>query len=603
MKKVISLILTLCMVLSLSGSVFAEETYKSVLYNYEKTDTATKVGDILNFKAENVERFHIGKVNEEQLTVVVDISDPDDIKKFYNKLTSLEFTDNSDVEDAITILMRVKINDEIHTGEYYTHYGIFSEANDTNAETIEEKYISEQELYKIIDDLAYEWIVNNAGAGPLIYGGGVAPTDEEPKTSATSNPASEWAWADIEKAMSLEITENGKNYNFPAPITREEFCELIYNLCANVAGELAVDDGHIAFEDTNNVKVQILNAMGIINGKSATEFAPNDLLTREEAATILVRMVNKVMPGMPITEMYVEYTDNAEISDWAMDSIQTVSNMGGVMNGVGNGRFAPKDNFTTEQAIVTLVRVLESAGAAGVLDENTSIGIIGGADGPTSIFISEEPSVIGGTDAPTEIYIADDVEVDDFYIDEALGLAKNAGTLASDATFVSMYTAEGEVKDAIENIGKVDYSKPAEMYYISFNPDKTIEYYKQMLEATGEEAEIDFEKVLSYNRFNLTYFANMMNARYGAKSVAAAAILSNYKGYVMPKDFKNDVGIYLKYDSDFSVLVAFTEIGDGVIEARLQLVKNGEENDILSFMGELYDALGKDSVTVAKVKQ
>ena len=71
MKKVISLILTLCMVLSFSGSVLAEETYKSGLYNYTKADTATKVGDVLNFKADNVERFHIGKVNEEQLTMVV----------------------------------------------------------------------------------------------------------------------------------------------------------------------------------------------------------------------------------------------------------------------------------------------------------------------------------------------------------------------------------------------------------------------------------------------------------------------------------------------------------------------------------------------------
>ena len=48
MKKVISLVLTLCMVLSFSGSVFAEETYKSGLYNYTKADTATKVGDVLH---------------------------------------------------------------------------------------------------------------------------------------------------------------------------------------------------------------------------------------------------------------------------------------------------------------------------------------------------------------------------------------------------------------------------------------------------------------------------------------------------------------------------------------------------------------------------
>ncbi|UKI36790.1 MAG: S-layer homology domain-containing protein [Clostridiales bacterium] len=33
--------------------------------------------------------------------------------------------------------------------------------------------------------------------------------------------------------------------------------------------------------------------MGIIKGKSETEFAPNDSLTREEAAAILCRLINK----------------------------------------------------------------------------------------------------------------------------------------------------------------------------------------------------------------------------------------------------------------------------------------------------------------------
>ena len=351
MKKVISLILTLCMVLSLSGSVFAEETYKSVLYNYTKVDTATRVGDILNFKVDNVERFHIGKVNEEQLTVVVDISNPDDIKKFYNKFASLEFTDNSDVEDAITILMRLNINDEIHSGEYYTHYGIFSEANDTNAETIEGKYISEQELYKIINELGYEWRVNNAGAGPLPESGGTPLA-----------PPSDWAAADVDKAKALNITTDDVIYRYRMSITREEFCELIYNYCS-VFGELVVDDGPNHFEDTNNVRVQILNTMGIINGKSETEFAPDDLLTREEAATILERLINVVHPGMGTDTQYITFADSADISDWAKSSIQTIYKLG-VMQGVGNNNFAPQENYTTEQAIVTLVRVYASSGVS-----------------------------------------------------------------------------------------------------------------------------------------------------------------------------------------------------------------------------------------------
>ena len=175
-------------------------------------------------------------------------------------------------------------------------------------------------------------------------------------------PPSDWATADIDKAKALNITNDDVIYRYRMSITREEFCELIYNYCS-MFGELVVDDGPNHFEDTNNVRVQILNAMGIIKGKSETEFAPNDLLTREEAATILERLINVVHPGMGTDTQYITFADSTDISDWAMSSIRTIYKLG-IMQGVGNNNFAPKDRYTTEQAIVTLVRVYASSGVS-----------------------------------------------------------------------------------------------------------------------------------------------------------------------------------------------------------------------------------------------
>ena len=103
-------------------------------------------------------------------------------------------------------------------------------------------------------------------------------------------------------------------------------------------------------------------------------------------STIIIRMINKVMP-MAVTEMWFEYDDINEISEWASDSIQVISNLG-IMKGVGNNRFAPQDTYTTEQAIVTLVRVYEKAEAAGIIGVDNDA-IIGGADGPTDIVVVE----------------------------------------------------------------------------------------------------------------------------------------------------------------------------------------------------------------------
>lgn len=75
---------------------------------------------------------------------------------------------------------------------------------------------------------------------------------------------------------------------------------------------------------------------------------------------------------------------------------------------------------------LTLPLLLGSAAVA--LDESSSIGIIGGADGPTSIFVSgrEDASVgvIGGADGPTSIFITDPATGDALSISgEMLGLA------------------------------------------------------------------------------------------------------------------------------------------------------------------------------------
>ena len=179
--------------------------------------------------------------------------------------------------------------------------------------------------------------------------------DTTPKTSATSVPASKWAADSIEIARKINIISG--NYNFPGAITREEFCELVFNYIKNFPGS-AFSVGIIKppFNDTDNEHIEVLNALGIVKGKSETEFAPNDSLTREEAAAILCRLINKIYPGWDATAQYFDFADSGQISDWAMNDIQVICNMG-IMQGVGDNRFAPKELYTTEQAVATLVRV------------------------------------------------------------------------------------------------------------------------------------------------------------------------------------------------------------------------------------------------------
>lgn len=179
---------------------------------------------------------------------------------------------------------------------------------------------------------------------------------------------STWAADSIITADAIGLIDATETYSYKAPITRESFCELIYNLISTTD---YFEDWYLKetkggtqplapfakrpFDDCDNNAVYDLYNHNIVAGKSETEFAPNDSLTREEAATIIVRMIDIVHP-LPATELYFPYDDIDEMAEWALPSIQRISNLG-LMQGVGDNKFAPKSTYTAEEAIFTAVGV------------------------------------------------------------------------------------------------------------------------------------------------------------------------------------------------------------------------------------------------------
>ena len=458
---------------------------------------------------------------------------------------------------------------------------IYNLVNNALSELIEDKTVEKLgEKYNLnkaadTDEFDYEYTVMpvpaelpNAGNDTL---GENAMSDGTPLS-----PPSDWAVSDVKKAEALNITEKGKVYRYRMSITREEFCELIYNYCYNVIKEFDTVTGENKFTDTTNSKIIRLNAMGSINGKTETEFAPNDLLTREEAAVILNRMVNKTIP-VPVTEMYFNFDDESSISGWASDSIQVMCNMG-VMNGVGNNKFAPKETYTTEQAIATIVRVYAAQ--------------------------SSNSAIIGGADAPTEIVVTDTIDVNDFYVDEAIKLITESGKLAGDKDFISLYTTNDEMTEKVLALGTVEFNKPKDIYYLSADREQIIANLEALAKTEGvdfsEMGDVWVEHILM--KFNFSTLASLINSSYGAENLAALTILTNSRGYIMPKDFKNNFALFVQYEGDYSAIVSFSEFGDGVISANMSFVKNGDKDNVFMRMYEITSTVGEDGIKMAKVK-
>ena len=109
-------------------------------------------------------------------------------------------------------------------------------------------------------------------------------------------------------------------------------------------------------------------ANGIMNGISSgefPEFAPFNSLTRAEAATIVVRTIEKIREhlnrAVPKKSCNIPYTNCSNFSDVSKDSWYALyviaANSYGLMQGNGDGTFSPESNITRAEAAAILRRL------------------------------------------------------------------------------------------------------------------------------------------------------------------------------------------------------------------------------------------------------
>ena len=93
----------------------------------------------------------------------------------------------------------------------------------------------------------------------------------------------------------------------------------------------------------------------IVKGPSATTFAPNDSITREQMAAILYRYAQ--YKGYDVTKKadLSGYSDNGQVSAYAKDALAW-ANAAKLINGVTNTTLAPQGNATRAQVSAILHR-------------------------------------------------------------------------------------------------------------------------------------------------------------------------------------------------------------------------------------------------------
>lgn len=102
------------------------------------------------------------------------------------------------------------------------------------------------------------------------------------------------------------------------------------------------------------------SANGIVNGVGDGKFAPDEFVTREEMSVMIYNYIKLQYKSLleDSSEDNVVFSDDDKISSWAKDAVYALAKMG-LLNGKGNGEFAPQDNVTRAEAATILVRLSE----------------------------------------------------------------------------------------------------------------------------------------------------------------------------------------------------------------------------------------------------
>ncbi len=202
------------------------------------------------------------------------------------------------------------------------------------------------------------------GSGSIIGGGnsGVDNTNNnKPQSNAPASRfadmAGHWAEADVNEMAERGIVSGVTETTFEPdrPITRAEFAALIAR-ALHLTGNSPAGFSDVASGAWYEQPVNAAASAGLLQGYGGY-FRPEDLITREEMAVVVVKAL-LFQKKETVRGQLDRFADRGEIAEWAADYVDQAVSVG-LISGLTADTFAPKENATRAQAASLLRRLLD----------------------------------------------------------------------------------------------------------------------------------------------------------------------------------------------------------------------------------------------------
>lgn len=169
-----------------------------------------------------------------------------------------------------------------------------------------------------------------------------------------------WAVDSVESLKDFHLFKEEVFQGYKENITRQEFIYFAVKIYEVLSGKEITPDPSKLFKDTSDIYTIKAATIGISSGIGNGNFGPNELLTREQLAVLLVNTMKLAGVKLKAPNNYIFY-DEDKFSTWAKEAIY-IAKVNDIISGVGDHRFNSNGYATKEDAIIMTNRILEKEG-------------------------------------------------------------------------------------------------------------------------------------------------------------------------------------------------------------------------------------------------
>ena len=200
------------------------------------------------------------------------------------------------------------------------------------------------------------WTPGGGYPGGIVIPGGNNGSDKVKFNDITGH----WAEEEIRELAKEGIVKGRSEteYEPEGTVTRAEFAALITRALGLNASLYQGDFGDVDPNAWYANEVQTIIDAGIMSGDPDGAFRPEDTISRQEMAKVIVNAYLIKTGVSDVTAAEITFSDNDRIADWAKEAVGKAAALG-LITGMGDGTFAPNDNMTRAQSAVVIFRLVK----------------------------------------------------------------------------------------------------------------------------------------------------------------------------------------------------------------------------------------------------